>query len=52
MDIGFIAETAVEGVHMLKAKAALLENGMVPFSSQDILTLLWLTLSSRIEEEI
>jgi hypothetical protein len=37
---------------MLKAKAALLENGMVPFSFQDILTLLWLILSSRVEEEV
>jgi hypothetical protein len=37
---------------MLKAKAVRLENGMVPFSFQDILTLLWLTLSCRVEEEV
>jgi hypothetical protein len=41
-DIGFIAETAVEGVHMLKAKAVRLENGMVPLISQDIFILLCL----------
>jgi hypothetical protein len=38
--IRFIAETAVEPVHMLKPKAVRLENGMVPITSQDILTFL------------
>jgi hypothetical protein len=47
-DIRFIAETAVEAVHMLKPKAVRLENGMVPFTSQDILTLPCLA----VEEEV
>jgi hypothetical protein len=48
LDIRFIAETAVEAVHMLKPKAVRLENGTVPFTSQDILTL----LCSAVEEEV
>jgi hypothetical protein len=47
-DIRFIAETAVEAAHMLKPKAVRLENGTVPFTSQDILTL----LCSAVEEEV
>jgi hypothetical protein len=51
-DIRFIAETAAEAVHMLKPKAVRLENGMAPFTFQDVLTLHYLILSCRVEEEV
>jgi hypothetical protein len=46
-DMPFIAETAVEVVHMRKPKVGRLENGMVPFTSRDILTLPWLAIEEK-----
>ena len=47
-DTRFTAETAVEAVHLLKPRAVRLENGMVPVTSLDILTLPCLA----VEEEV